>query len=64
MLRSPAHIIGHGPTSGGGVMGIHSHSHQHPTTPPLARSSLFDSCHRKFRMIGGGPVAFLGGLVA
>ncbi|XP_063530419.1 MOB kinase activator-like 2 isoform X3 [Cydia strobilella] len=32
--------------------------------PPHARTSLFDSCHRKIRMIGGGPVAFLGGLVA
>ncbi|XP_063636339.1 MOB kinase activator-like 2 isoform X2 [Cydia splendana] len=32
--------------------------------PPHARPSLFDSCHRKIRMIGGGPVAFLGGLVA
>ncbi|XP_013107160.2 serine-rich adhesin for platelets [Stomoxys calcitrans] len=37
-----------------------------PTTqaPPAARTSLFDSCHRKIRLIGGGPVAFLGGLVA
>ncbi|XP_013144989.1 PREDICTED: uncharacterized protein LOC106108376 isoform X3 [Papilio polytes] len=26
--------------------------------------SIFDSCHRKIRLIGGGPVAFLGGLVA
>ncbi|XP_061390814.1 MOB kinase activator-like 2 isoform X1 [Musca vetustissima] len=33
-------------------------------TPPAARTSLFDSCHRKIRLIGGGPVAFLGGLVA
>ncbi|VVD02581.1 unnamed protein product [Leptidea sinapis] len=32
--------------------------------PPHARHSLFDSCHRKIRLIGGGPVAFLGGLVA
>lgn len=32
--------------------------------PPHARASLFDSCHRKIRLIGGGPVAFLGGLVA
>ncbi|CAK1578886.1 unnamed protein product [Parnassius mnemosyne] len=32
--------------------------------PPHARLSLFDSCHRKIRLIGGGPVAFLGGLVA
>ncbi|XP_026326683.1 MOB kinase activator-like 2 isoform X1 [Hyposmocoma kahamanoa] len=31
---------------------------------PHARHSLFDSCHRKIRLIGGGPVAFLGGLVA
>ncbi|KAI9587761.1 hypothetical protein GQX74_003607 [Glossina fuscipes] len=33
-------------------------------TPPSSRTSLFDSCHRKIRLIGGGPVAFLGGLVA
>ncbi|CAH2092316.1 unnamed protein product [Euphydryas editha] len=32
--------------------------------PPHARLSLFDSCHRKIRLISGGPVAFLGGLVA
>lgn len=59
MLRSPSHLVGHGPTSGG-VMGLHSH----PASPPIARSSIFDSCHRKIRLIGGGPVAFLGGLVA
>ncbi|KAK7874225.1 hypothetical protein R5R35_006267 [Gryllus longicercus] len=29
-----------------------------------ARLSLLDSCHRKIRLLGGGPVAFLGGLVA
>ena len=33
-------------------------------TNPTTRTSLFDSCHRKIRLIGGGPVAFLGGLVA
>ncbi|XP_055621198.1 MOB kinase activator-like 2 isoform X2 [Toxorhynchites rutilus septentrionalis] len=61
MLRSPAHIIGHGPTgAGGGVMSLHTHA----SSPPHARTSLFDSCHRKIRLIGGGPVAFLGGLVA
>ncbi|XP_062561694.1 MOB kinase activator-like 2 isoform X2 [Armigeres subalbatus] len=62
MLRSPAHIIGHGPTGAGagGVMSLHSHA----SSPPHARTSLFDSCHRKIRLIGGGPVAFLGGLVA
>ncbi|XP_031622699.1 MOB kinase activator-like 2 isoform X3 [Contarinia nasturtii] len=59
MLRSPSHIVGHGPTSGG-IMGIHTH----PSPPAHARSSLFDSCHRKIRLIGGGPVAFFGGLVA
>lgn len=59
MLRSPSHIVGHGPTSGG-IMGIHTH----PSPPTHARSSLFDSCHRKIRLIGGGPVAFIGGLVA
>ncbi|XP_053690249.1 MOB kinase activator-like 2 isoform X2 [Sabethes cyaneus] len=60
MLRSPAHLIGHGPSpAGGGVMSLHSHA-----SPPHARTSLFDSCHRKIRLIGGGPVAFLGGLVA
>ncbi|XP_013186798.1 MOB kinase activator-like 2 isoform X2 [Amyelois transitella] len=48
MLRSP------GP---GGMVGL-------PPPPPHARLSLFDSCHRKIRLIGGGPVAFLGGLVA
>ncbi|CAG9563180.1 unnamed protein product [Danaus chrysippus] len=32
--------------------------------PPHARLSLFDSCHRKIRLISGGPVAFLGGLVS
>uniref|UniRef100_A0A182Y221 Uncharacterized protein n=1 Tax=Anopheles stephensi TaxID=30069 RepID=A0A182Y221_ANOST len=61
MLRSPAHLIGHGPgAGGGGVVGLHSHA----SSPPHARPSLFDSCHRKIRLIGGGPVAFLGGLVA
>ncbi|XP_067647192.1 MOB kinase activator-like 2 isoform X1 [Eurosta solidaginis] len=35
-----------------------------PTTQAPTRTSLFDSCHRKIRLIGGGPVAFLGGLVA
>lgn len=59
MLRSPSHIVGHGPTSGG-IMSIHTH----PSPPAHARSSLFDSCHRKIRLIGGGPVAFFGGLVA
>uniref|UniRef100_A0A1Q3G224 Putative mob1/phocein family n=1 Tax=Culex tarsalis TaxID=7177 RepID=A0A1Q3G224_CULTA len=38
--------------------------HSHASSPPHARTSLFDSCHRKIRLIGGGPVAFLGGLVA
>lgn len=61
MLRSPAHII---TSNTGGLMGFNSH----PTTPThsvrSATTSLFDSCHRKFRLIGGGPVAFLGGLVA
>ncbi|CAK1544795.1 unnamed protein product [Leptosia nina] len=28
------------------------------------RVSLFDSCHRKMRLIGGAPVSFIGGLVA
>jgi hypothetical protein len=32
--------------------------------PTHARLSLFDSCHKKIMLIGGGPVAFLGGLVA
>lgn len=59
MLRSPAHLVGHGPTSGS-IMAMHAH----PSPPPHARTSLFDSCHRKIRLIGGGPVAFLGGLVA
>ncbi|XP_020804569.1 MOB kinase activator-like 2 isoform X3 [Drosophila serrata] len=35
-----------------------------PTSQAPTRTSLFDSCHRKIRLIGGGPVAFLGGLVA
>ncbi|CAH0396954.1 unnamed protein product [Chilo suppressalis] len=49
MLRSPG---------SGGTVGL-------PLPPPQhARLSLFDSCHRKIRLIGGGPVAFLGGLVA
>ncbi|XP_055703645.1 MOB kinase activator-like 2 isoform X1 [Phlebotomus papatasi] len=61
MLRSPAHIVGHGPSAGGGgIVGIHSH----PSPQTHARTSLFDSCHRKIRLIGNGPVAFLGGLVA
>lgn len=59
MLRSPAHIINHCPNTGG-VMGLHSY----PSPPPHTRTSLFDSCHRKIRLISGGPVAFLGGLVA
>lgn len=35
-----------------------------PTSQTPTRTSLFDSCHRKIRLIGGVPVAFLGGLVA
>ncbi|XP_037904904.1 MOB kinase activator-like 2 isoform X7 [Hermetia illucens] len=97
MLRSPTHIVGHGPTSspssnsttttqhatqgalngsarGGGSpngnaanrsrngSGSQNGQQQHQTT--TTRTSLFDSCHRKIRLIGGGPVAFLGGLVA
>lgn len=62
MLRSPTtHIVtDHGPTSSsaGRIIEIHLHS-----SPPQ-RKSLFDSCHRKIRLISGGPVAFLGGLVA
>ncbi|CAH0759513.1 unnamed protein product [Diatraea saccharalis] len=42
--------------TGGGTVGL--------PPPPHTRHSLFDSCHRKIRLIGGGPVAFLGGLVA
>lgn len=121
MLRSPTHIVGHGPTSIPTTTtnsGSHRHigqngtantkkqilfngasKHQHPsvnhnnnnngstkqqhydtnimnsstssttttqhiTTTTSTRTSLFDSCHRKIRLIGGGPVAFLGGLVA
>lgn len=59
MLRSPAHIVG--PTSGaGGIMGLH-HTQ---TPPPHARTSLFDSCHRKIRFIGSSPFALFGTLVA
>lgn len=50
MLRSPAHMFGPTATA--------------PTTTTTTTSGLFDSCHRKIRLIGGGPVAFLGGLVA
>lgn len=123
MLRSPTHIVGHGPTSHSTTTtnsGSHRHigqngtantkkqilfngasKHQHHTlnhnnnnngspkqqhydaaiissttsttttqqqhpniTTTSTRTSLFDSCHRKIRLIGGGPVAFLGGLVA
>jgi len=28
------------------------------------RLSILDTCHRKIRLLGEGPVAFLGGLVA
>lgn len=77
MLRSPTHIVGHGPTSSS-TNSTHStkatiissenennHSGSTQTTQTTAtRTSLFDSCHRKIRLIGGGPVAFLGGLVA
>nr|CAD7261430.1 unnamed protein product [Timema shepardi] len=45
--------------------------HHHATTAvvelptsPHARLSILDTCHRKIRLLGGGPVAFLGGLVA
>ncbi|CRL06529.1 CLUMA_CG019643, isoform A [Clunio marinus] len=31
-------------------------------TAPTTTSGLFDSCHRKIRLIG--PVAFLGGLMS
>ena len=31
---------------------------------PTTTSGLFDSCHRKIRLIGGNPVAFLGGLMS
>ncbi|KAH8259709.1 hypothetical protein KR026_009404 [Drosophila bipectinata] len=45
--------------------GNHHHHHiMSPTSQAPTRTSLFDSCHRKIRLIGGGPVAFLGGLVA
>lgn len=116
MLRSPTHIVGHGPTSAATATtttpanasssphhhhhnnnnNINSHFHGNnrrnsnlngaavngnatrsssqnsnnssattaTTTTTTTRSSLFDSCHRKIRLIGGGPVAFLGGLVA
>jgi hypothetical protein len=33
-------------------------------TAPTTTSGLFDSCHRKIRLIGGNPVAFLGGLMS
>lgn len=59
MLRSPAHIVG--PSNGaGGIMSLH-----HPSSPPPhARTSLFDSCHRKIRFIGSSPFALFGTLVA
>lgn len=45
--------------------------HNHTTTavvelptPGQPRLSILDTCHRKIRLLGGGPVAFLGGLVA
>ncbi|XP_063704674.1 MOB kinase activator-like 2 isoform X2 [Culicoides brevitarsis] len=57
MLRSPAHIAV-GPTSGAGGMILHQ------TPPPHARTSLFDSCHRKIRFIGSSPFALFGTLVA
>ncbi|KAH8239402.1 hypothetical protein KR032_003837 [Drosophila birchii] len=43
---------------------IGGHHIMSPTSQAPTRTSLFDSCHRKIRLIGGGPVAFLGGLVA
>uniref|UniRef100_A0A336N238 CSON010551 protein n=1 Tax=Culicoides sonorensis TaxID=179676 RepID=A0A336N238_CULSO len=57
MLRSPAHIVGP-PNGAGGMMGLHQ------TPPPHARTSLFDSCHRKIRFIGSSPFALFGTLVA
>lgn len=61
MLRSPAHLVGHGPALGGF---IDLHTAPPPAQAAQSRMSLFDSCHRKIRMIGGGPAAFFGGLVA
>lgn len=69
MLRSPAHLIGPTATAtstdtqasrNGSAYHHHNHRHHAPTRP----SSIFDSCHRKIRLIGNGPVAFLEGLVA
>jgi hypothetical protein len=71
MLRSPAHLIGptatatsDSPASRNGANGFHHHHHNQTHRAPTRPSSIFDSCHRKIRLIGGGPVAFLEGLVA
>lgn len=59
MLGSPAHNVGL--TNGaGGIMALH-HT---PTPAPHARTSLFDSCHRKIRFIGSSPFTLFGTLVA
>ncbi|EEB20420.1 hypothetical protein Phum_PHUM615950 [Pediculus humanus corporis] len=53
MLKS-LFMSGQNPTSGGNATVFE-------ISPRL---SLLDSCHKKIRLIGGAPVAFLGGLVA
>lgn len=45
----------------------HNHASTAVVELPAAghpRLSILDTCHRKIRLLGGGPVAFLGGLVA
>jgi hypothetical protein len=43
-----------------------SQNNNNNTTTSIAppKVSILDVCHRKIRLIGGAPVAFIGGLVA
>ena len=57
-------------TSGGGTInkagaqgGGYASAGSHTINPP-PKVSILDVCHRKIRLFGGAPVAFLGGLVA
>ena len=54
------------------LLGSPHHNHATMTTTAVVelpttghpRLSILDTCHRKIRLLGGGPVAFFGGLVA
>ncbi|XP_049862931.1 MOB kinase activator-like 2 isoform X1 [Schistocerca gregaria] len=63
LLGSPHHSPSAG-SEGGSGSGVAAAQVVELPAAAGARLSLLDSCHRKIRLLGGGPVAFLGGLVA